>query len=427
MTHAFLPHRRSVLTGLAGTAAMAAFAPQAFSQTSARLVVVGGGFGGATAARFLKTYLPNASVTLIEPNAAYHACPFSNLVIAGLRDIEAQRFGYDSLRAAGIEVVAQRAIDVDPARRTVSLEGGGEAVYDKLVLSPGIDIRWGALEGYDEAAAEVMPHAWKAGPQTTLLRQQLEAMEDGGLVVMSAPAAPFRCPPGPYERASLIAHYLKTQKPNAKLLILDAKDVFSKKPLFLEAWAEHYPEHLEWRGAADFGRVVSVDPASMTLSTDFEDIQADVANVIPPQKAGEIAERAGVADETGWCPINGLDFSSPLQKDIHVIGDATIAAPMPKSAFSANLQGKLCAMQIARILSGLEPQATVLANTCYSYVTPDAAVSITGVYGNEGGTPTSKEGAGGLSPEGAPGDVRQAEAAQAEAWFQTITAEVFGG
>lgn len=427
MTTPFFPlNRRSVLTGLAGTATMAAFAPRAFSQTQAKLVVVGGGFGGATAALYLKSYLPNASVTLIEPDADYYACPFSNLVIGGLRDLDAQRFGYDGLRAAGIEVVAQRAIDVDPTRRTVSLEGGGEAAYDKLVLSPGIDIRWGALEGYDEAAAEIMPHAWKAGPQTTLLRQQLEAMKDDGLVVMSAPAAPFRCPPGPYERASLIANYLKTQKPNSKLLILDSKEVFSKKPLFMEAWAERYPDHLEWRGAASSGRVTAVDPQAMTLSTDFDEIKADVANVIPPQKAGEIAERAGVADETGWCPISGLDFSSPLQADIHVIGDATIAAPMPKSAFSANLQGKLCAMQIARILSGLEPQATVLANTCYSYVAPDAAVSITGVYGNEGGTLTSMEGAGGLSPEGAEASVREAEAAQAEAWFQTITAETFG-
>ena len=426
MPPSILTDRRSVLAGLAGTAALTVFTPKAFSQGQARLVVVGGGFGGAVAARYLKAYLPDASVTLVEPNAAYHACPFSNLVIAGQRKLEAQRFGYDGLRASGIEVVAQSATDIDPAKRTVSLQDGGEIAYDKLVLSPGIDIRWGALEGYDEAAAEIMPHAWKAGPQTTLLRQQLEDMEDGGLVVMSAPTAPFRCPPGPYERASLIAHYLKTQKPNSRLLILDSKDIFSKKPLFLEAWAQYYPDHLEWRGAADFGHVASVDPVTMTLSTDFDDIQADVANVIPPQKAGEIAARAGVTDETGWCPINALDFSSPLQADIHVIGDATIAAPMPKSAFAASLQGKLCALQIARKLSGLEPEATVLANTCYSYVTPDAAVSITGVYDNEGGMLTSIDGAGGLSPEGAAPGIQQAEAAQAKAWFRTITAEAFG-
>ncbi|MEQ9315905.1 MAG: NAD(P)/FAD-dependent oxidoreductase, partial [Henriciella sp.] len=321
----------------------------------------------------------------------------------------------------------QTARDIDPEARTVTLaEGGGTVSYDRLILSPGVDIRWGALDGYDERAAEIMPHAWKAGAQTQLLRQQLEDMEDGGLVIMAAPLAPFRCPPGPYERASLIAHYLKTEKPNSKLLMLDSKDDFSKKPLFMQEWAARYPDHLEWRGAADFGRVVSVDAGTMTVSTDFEDFTPSVANIIPPQMAGEIAARAGVADGTGWCPINPLDFSSPLQPDIHVIGDATIAAPMPKSAFSANLQAKFCAMQVARALSGLPVEPTVLANTCYSYVAPDAAISITGVYSNADGKLTSIEGAGGLSPvEGGDG-VRAAEAAQADAWFATITNEAFG-
>ncbi|MEM5516208.1 NAD(P)/FAD-dependent oxidoreductase [Henriciella sp. AS95] len=419
--------RRHLLAGLAGTAALPALSPQAIAQTRARLVIVGGGFGGATAAKFLKHFLPDATVTLIEPNETFVACPFSNLVIGGQRSINQQTFTYDALRAIGVDVVHQTASDIDTDAHTVTLaEGGGTVGYDKLIMSPGVDIRWGALEGYDERAAEKMPHAWKAGAQTTLLRQQLEAMDDGGLVVMSAPLAPFRCPPGPYERASLIAHYLKTQKPDSKLLILDAKDTFSKKPLFMDAWAKLYPDHLEWRGAADFGRVVSVDPSTMTVSTDFEDITADVANIIPPQKAGDIADRAGVSDETGWCPINPLDFSSTLQPDIHVIGDATIAAPMPKSAFSANLQAKFCAMQIARQVAGLDVEPTVLANTCYSYIAPDQAISITGVYSNADGKLTSIEGAGGLSPEIADDSVRTAEAAQADAWFQTITQEAFG-
>lgn len=427
MSDVFLLSRRGLIAGIAGAAALPNLTPRAIAQTSAKLVVVGGGFGGATAAKFLKHFLPNASVTLIEPNERYVACPFSNLVIGGLREMSTQSFTYDGLRATGVEVIHQTARDIDPEARTVTLaEGGGEVSYDKLVLSPGVDIRWQALEGYDESAAEVMPHAWKAGAQTELLRQQLVGMEDGGLVIMSVPTAPFRCPPGPYERASLIAHYLKTEKPNSKLLILDAKDEFSKKPLFLAEWAARYPDHLEWRGASDFGRVASVDPATMTVSTDFEDFTADVANIIPPQRAGEIAGRAGVTDQTGWCPINPLDFSSPLQPDIHVIGDATIAAPMPKSAFSANLQAKFCAMQIARGLSGLPVEPTVLANTCYSYVAPDAAISITGVYSNADGKLTSIEGAGGLSPaEGGEG-VRTAEAAQADAWFRTITNEAFG-
>ncbi|MGB3627112.1 MAG: NAD(P)/FAD-dependent oxidoreductase [Henriciella sp.] len=419
--------RRGLLAGLAGTAALSHLTPRAIAQTKAKLVVVGGGFGGATAAKFLKHFLPNASVTLIEPNERYVACPFSNLVIGGLRTMREQTFTYDALKAAGIDVIHQTARNIDAETRTVTLaEGGGEVGYDKLILSPGVDIRWQALEGYEEPAAEIMPHAWKAGAQTRLLRRQLEAMEDGGLVIMSVPTAPFRCPPGPYERASLIAHYLKTEKPNSKLLILDAKDTFSKQRLFVAEWAARYPDHLEWRGASDFGRVVSVDPSTMTVSTDFEDFTPSVANIIPPQRAGEIAGRAGVTDQTGWCPIDPLDFSSTLQPDIHVIGDATIAAPMPKSAFSANLQAKFAAMQIARALSGLDVEPTVLANTCYSYVAPDAAISITGVYSNAEGKLTSIEGAGGLSPDGGGDRVRAAEAAQAEAWFRTVTEEAFG-
>ncbi|MEQ8557518.1 MAG: NAD(P)/FAD-dependent oxidoreductase [Henriciella sp.] len=425
MSH-FPLNRRSVLTGLAGTAALAGLSPAAMSQTKAKLVVIGGGFGGATAAKYLKQLMPGASVTLIEPKSTYYACPFSNLVIGGGRELSAQAFGYDGLKALGIEIVQQAADAVDADARTVALADGASLSWDRLVMSPGIDFRWGALEGYDEGAVDAMPHAWKAGQQTTLLRRQLEEMEDGGLVVMAAPVAPFRCPPGPYERASLIANYLKTQKPKSKLLVLDAKDSFSKQPLFEEAWAARYPDHLEWRGASDFGRVVAVNPETMTLSTEFDEIEAAVANVIPPQQAGRIAHAAGVADQTGWCPINGLTFESTLVPGIHVLGDATIAAPMPKSAFSANLQAKVCAAQITRLLAGQDPEATVLANTCYSYVADDAAVSITGVYTNNDGKLMSVDGAGGVSPLSAASSVREAEAEQALAWFRTITSEAFG-
>ena len=419
-------NRRDLMLSLSAVAALAGLTPAAAAQTRARLVVVGGGFGGASAAKFLKHLLPNASVSLIEPNRDYYACPFSNLVIAGMRELSAQRFGYDGLKAHGIDVIHARADDVDPVSYTVTLDTGASLTYDRLVLSPGIDLRWNAIEGYDPSAADIMPHAWKAGAQTRLLRQQLDAMEDGGRVVLSVPPAPFRCPPGPYERASLIAQYLKTRKPKSRLLILDAQDKFSKQPLFEEAWSHLYPDHIERRGANDFGQVVAVDPSTMTLSTDFEDIQADVANVIPPQKAGSIAHRAGVTDMTGWCPIDPLTFASTLQADIHVIGDATIAAPMPKSAFSANLQAKLCAMQVARILSGLAPQPTTLTNTCYSYLSDQAAVSITGVYSNDDGKLRSVAGAGGISPAGADETIRTGEARQAATWFRTITRQAFG-
>jgi NADPH-dependent 2,4-dienoyl-CoA reductase/sulfur reductase-like enzyme len=395
-------------------------------RTQAQVVIVGGGFGGAIAARQLKRLMPEAQIILVEPNRTYTACPFSNLVVAGSRDMTAQTFSYDALGKEGIMLVHERAVDVNPDAQTVMLSDGIAIPYDRLILSPGVDMRWGALEGYDQAAAERLPHAWKAGQQTVLLRDQLNALEDGELVVMTVPPAPYRCPPGPYERASLIAHYLKTQKPRSKLLILDGKDSFSKMPLFQEAWAEHYPDHLEWRSASNDGRVSRVDVPAMTVSTDFEDIQAAVINVIPPQKAGAIADAAGVSDATGWCPIDPLTFESRLQPNIHVIGDATIAAPMPKSAFSANLQGKLCAMAIVQMLADQTPEPTVLANTCYSYTTPEEAVSIVGVYSNRNDQFSNVDGAGGLSPLAAPLSVRQAEARQAESWFKAITAEAFG-
>ena len=418
--------RRKLLAAIASVTLISASDLKAFAQTRAKVVVIGGGFGGATAARFIKSYLPNTSVTLIEPNPVFTACPFSNLVIGGQRSIADQEFDYRSLVGDGIEIAQAFATDVDSQARTVTLDNGSILSYDRLIMSPGISIRWGALEGYDRAAAELMPHAWKAGTQTVLLRRQLEAMEDGGTVVMSAPAAPFRCPPGPYERASLIANYLKTEKPASKLIILDSKDTFSKMPLFQEAWAEHYPDHLEWRCASNDGRVNRVAADTKTLYTDFDEIRADVANVIPPQKAGEIAERAGVTDATGWCPINATSFESTRQPKIHVIGDATIANPMPKSAFSANLQAKVCAASIARLLSGDDAIPTTLANTCYSFIASNRAVSIAGVYRNDDGAFSSVDGAGGISPLAADASIREAEALQAEDWFRTITSEAFG-
>src|SRR2546430_13366026 len=235
----------------------------------ARVVVVGGGFGGATCARFIKRIDPRINVTLVEANRTFIACPFSNTVIAGLRDLAAQQFGYDKLATDQVAVQFSPATGIDPQRRTVTLGNGTEHAYDRLVLSPGIDIRWNALPGYTETAAERMPHAWRAGEQTLVLRRQLEAMEDGGTVVISAPANPFRCPPGPYERASLIAYYLKTKKPKSKLIILDAKDAFSKQRLFQNAWKELYPDHLEWVSLSQGGKVNSVDAATNTLVTDF--------------------------------------------------------------------------------------------------------------------------------------------------------------
>lgn len=419
-------NRRHILAGLSAGGAFGALSLPAIAQSKANLVVVGGGFGGATAARYLKRLAPNANVTLVEPSTKFISCPFSNLVISGERTLAQQTFSYEPLLKAGITLARDTATKIDASSKSVTLKSGNALPFDKLVLSPGVAFRWDALEGYSESAANLMPHAWKAGQQTQLLRDQLHAMDDGGLVVISVPPAPFRCPPGPYERASLIAHYLKTHKPNSKLLILDANDKFSKMPLFQEAWETHYPDHLEWRGASMDGAVSRVIAKGKTLHTEFEDIKADVANVIPPQRASLIAQTSSVADKTGWCPVDAVTFESTLQPNIHVIGDATIAAPMPKSAFSANLQAKICAIQIAVMLAGNEPEPTLLNNTCFSFTTPDEAISIAGVYRNDEGAFASVPGAGGISPLSADPTIRNAEALQANDWFAAIMADTLG-
>ena len=419
--------RRTFLKAAAAASASAVMPMPAIAQpTPPRVVVVGGGFAGATAARAVKKLDPRIAVTLVESSPSFTACPFSNNVIAGLRDISAQQFSYDKVAADGVVLARGTASLVDPQARSIVVGDGVRVQYDRLVLAPGIDIRWDALPGYDEAAAERMPHAWKAGPQTVLLRRQLEAMDDGGLVVMSAPANPFRCPPGPYERASLIAHYLKTHKPKSKLIVLDAKDQFSKQRLFQNAWKELYPNHLEWVSLSSGGKVTSVDPATGALITDFGRHEANVANVIPPQKAGRIAEIAGVTDRTGWCPIDPVTFESKQQPNIHVLGDATIAGGMPKSAFTANAQAKVAAVAIVKLISGGTPPEPKLINTCYSLVAPDYGISVAGVYRPVNGVLTEIPGSGGVSPIDAPAPFRALEATFADGWFKTITSEVFG-
>lgn len=419
--------RRDFLKGLSAGSGAALLPTSMLAQDGTpRVVVVGGGFAGASVARALRHADPAVSVHLVEERRTFTACPFSNSVIASLREIATQEFGYDKLAAEGINFVPARATAVDAQARAVILATGTRLNYDRLILAPGIDIRWGALHGYTEAAAEEMPHAWKAGGQTLLLRRQLEAMDDGGTVVISAPANPFRCPPGPYERASLIAYYLKTRKPRSKVIILDAKDAFSKQRLFLNAWKELYADLLEWVPLSKGGAVTEVDPATKTFITEFDKHQASVGNVIPPQKAGLIAEIAGVADRTGWCPIDPVTFESKLVPNIHVLGDAAIAGAMPKSAFTANAQAKVCAAALARLLHGDVPPTPKLINTCYSLVAPDYGISIAGVYQPANGQLIEVAGSGGISALDAPRSTRALEASLANGWFNTITSETFG-
>jgi sulfide dehydrogenase [flavocytochrome c] flavoprotein subunit len=417
--------RRDVLKTAVAAAATLPM-PALAQNAGGRVVVVGGGFSGATCARMLKRLDPRIAVTLVEANQTFTACPFSNEVIAGLRDIKAQQFDYKKIADDKVVVSFEPASAVDPQARMVTLGGGTRLPYDRLVLAPGVDLRWDALPGYTEAAAERMPHAWKAGEQTLLLRRQLEAMPDGGLVIITAPANPYRCPPGPYERASLIAYYLKTRKPKSKLIILDAKDAFSKQRLFQNAWKELYPDIIEWVSLSSGGKVTAVDAMSMTVETDFNKHKPAVANVVPPQKAGHIAELAGVADRTGWCPIDPVSFESTLQPNIHVIGDACVAGAMPKSGFAANAQAKVCAAALARLLGGQKPDDPRLINTCYSVLAPDYGITVAAVYRPANGQLVEVQGSAGTSPVDAPKAVREQEAKFADGWFKTITGEMFG-
>ncbi len=390
-------------------------------------MVVGAGFGGATCARYLRRLAPELDVTLVERGKHFVTCPFSNSVIAGLQGLDSVTHGFDGLRRHGVELVEAEAVAVDPAGRTIRLAGGDTLPFDRLVLAPGIDLAWNAIEGYDEAAAARMPHAWKAGAQTALLRRQLEAMEDGGLVVIAAPASPYRCPPGPYERASLIADYLHREKPRSKVLILDAKDGFSKQGLFREGWERLYPGMIEWVGFSGGGNVIAVSPGSMEVRTDFDTFRADVANIIPPQRSARLVDTAGLAAGGDWCPVDHRTFESAVVPKIHLLGDAILAGAMPKSGFSANSQAKVCARAVAALLREEEPPEPVYLNTCYSLLAADYGISVAAVYRlDDEGEIAPVPGSGGVSPADAPLAFRRAEADFARGWYDSITADLFG-
>ncbi|NLB30717.1 MAG: FAD-dependent oxidoreductase [Alcaligenaceae bacterium] len=406
------------------TAAFNAF-PAIANSAAGRVVIVGGGFGGATAARYVKRFNPDIKVTLIEPSKTFYTCPFSNMVLGGLRKMEQIAHSYDNLKAFGIEVVHDFVTAVDADKKTVRLQDKSTTPYDKLLLSPGIDFRWGAIEGYDEEASLLAPHAWKAGEQTLILRKQLEAMPDNGKFVMVVPEGAFRCPPGPYERASMVAHYLKHHKPKAKLIILDAQDNFSKQGLFEQGWNTFYSDIIERIPLSLGGKVTRIDAKALEAETEFGDIvKADVLNVIPPQQAGLIAHEAGVANETLWVPIQANTFESQLVKDIYVIGDATIAAPMPKSGFSANTQAKVAAAAIVASLAGKDATRGHFANTCYSLIAPDYGISVAGAYTTEEGKMVERS--GGVSPMDADEAFRKREADYGADWYAAISLDIWG-
>lgn len=389
-----------------------------------RVVVIGGGFGGATAAKYIKKFSPETEVILIEQNKEYYTCPFGNTVIAGMNDIEYIKHDYETLKNKyKIEVIHKKVKKVDGSTNSVILEDGTKIAYHRAVVSPGIDFKY--EKGYEKGSEMYAPHAYKAGPQTSLLREQLEKMKDGGTYVMVAPKNPFRCPPGPYERVSLVANYLKNKKPNSKIIILDQKNKFSKQGLFQEGWEKLYGDMIEWRSEEFGGKVLMVNPKKLTVTTEDETIQADVLNYIPAQKAGQLAFDSGLV-KGDWCPVNTKTFESRLVKNVHVIGDASIATKMPKSGFSANSQAKIVALQITRLLKN---QAVVnppkLANTCYSLIAPNYGITVAAVYEAHENKIKKVPGAGGLSPMGADDTFRALEAEYAVGWYKNQTADIF--
>ncbi|HUP34396.1 MAG TPA: FCSD flavin-binding domain-containing protein [Candidatus Limnocylindria bacterium] len=396
-------------SGLAGCASTKGdFAPK----RGPRVVVIGGGWGGATAAKYVRLLDPKIEVVLIEPNREFISCPFSNLVLAGLRSIDSLTMGYDGLRKHGVRIVHETATAIEPDRKRVRL-GEGYLQYDRLVVSPGVDFQWEQVEGLAQNQDKVL-HAWKAGPQTVQLARQLAAMPDGGVFVLSIPPAAFRCPPGPYERTSMVAWYLKAHKPRSKLIVLDAnQNIISKTALFRAAW-QAYP-NIEYRPAS---RVVGVDPGAREVRTEFDRIRYDVVNVIPPQRAGAIAVQADlVGGDKRWCEVNHVTYESVKQPGIHVIGDATIGLPVPKSGNVANAMGKITAASVVSLINAKQPPTLAPGNTCYSWVSDREAIAVVNAYRIENGKVVQIEQK--LTPAQSPLVARRAIG-----WTQSIWADI---
>jgi sulfide dehydrogenase [flavocytochrome c] flavoprotein subunit len=412
------------LAGCAGAPAVSSgSAAEIMPKTARRVVVVGGGYGGSIAAKYVRMLDKSIEVVMVERNKQFVSCPFSNFYIAGLmNDMAALTINYDKLAANhGIKMVYAEVTAIDPAAKKV-VTSAGTVAYDHLIVSPGIDFRSEEIEGYSADVAKTIPHAWKAGEQSTILRNQLQAMPDGGRVIISMPVTPYRCPPGPYERSCLIANYLKKHKPKSKLFLLDANpDVVSKKPLFTKAWNEYYKGIFEYVPAK---KVTAVDAAKKTVIVEgIEDHKADVINLIPPQRAADIAVKAGlVGDDKKWCPVNPVTFESTKHKFIHVIGDASVAGAMPKSGYSANSQAKVCAQNVVHMMNGKEPVELSGINVCYSAVSDHGSVSIAAVYTVKEGKIIAVPNSGGISP--ADFSLIEAEHAYGESWLRNILTEM---
>jgi NADPH-dependent 2,4-dienoyl-CoA reductase/sulfur reductase-like enzyme len=415
---------RRTFMGTAAAATIAAPSVFAGAHGKPRVVVVGGGAGGATAARYVAKDSKGAiDVTLIEPTRSYYTCFFSNLYLGGFKDVEDIGHSYGKIAAAGVNVVHDWAVGVDRDNKTVSLAGGSSVPYDKLILSPGIDFVDGAVDGWDLSSQNAMPHSYKAGSQTELLKAQLASMPTGGVFAMVAPPNPYRCPPGPYERVSMIAHHFKMNNPTAKIIVADPKPKFSKMGLFQEGWANHYDGMIDWIGKDFGGGEVSVDPGAMTVAIDGETTKVDVCNVIPAMRAGGIAHQAGVT-EGNWAPVNAADMSSKVDPDIHVLGDSSQQGDMPKSGFSANSQAKVCANAVRGALTGSKVFPAKFSNTCWSLVATNDGIKVGATY--EATEEKIAKIEGFVSKTGESAELRKATYEESEGWYSGITADMFG-
>lgn len=416
------PRRRDLL--LAACAALVPLRVHAGRGASARVIVIGGGFGGAACARTLRKLAPDLAVTLIEPRAHFYTGPSTNAAIASVCAEGDIVRGPAALTFEGVQWITQRALTLDPVTRRVRTADGTVHEADRIVLSPGVAMRWDHIEGLDAQSSERMPHAWLGDVQVARLRMSFEALRDGSTIAISAPANPYRCPPGPYERASLMAWRLtQTGRRRCKILVLDAKDDFTKRALFQLGWDTLYPGMIEWIPRAAGGEVIAVERGALRLQNGAR-LRPALVSLIPPQRAADIARDADLVDETGWCPVHPANFESTRHAGIHVIGDAAAAQPMPKSAFSANSQAKLVALSIAAQVAGRPAPEPKLVNTCYSLLAPDYGVSVGGLYGVVSGRLSTLN--DGMSPPGASREVRAREALYAHEWYEQITRDTFG-
>ena len=417
-------NRRNFISASAGIAATMS-SPMVFGASKPKVVVIGGGAGGATAARYIAKDSKGAiDVTLVEPTRSYYTCFFSNLYLGGFRDFDSIGHSYGKLASDfGINVVHDWAVDVDSSGKTVSLAGGGTLNYDKLILSPGIDFVDNSVPGWDLSSQNKMPHSYKAGSQTQLLNAQIDNMRQGGTYCMVAPPNPYRCPPGPYERVSMVAHKLKKTNPSAKILILEPKPKFSKQGLFEEGWNKHYSGMIEMIGPEMGGKGVEVRPASMEVIVDGEAEKVDVCNVIPAMKAGKIAELAGVTDGN-WAPTIAHTMQSRKNNDIHILGDAAAQGDMPKSGFSANSQAKVCAMAVRGELTDSKVFPAKFSNTCWSLVDTNDGIKVGASY--EATDEKIAKVSGFVSKTGEDAAVRKATYEESLGWYAGITSDMFG-